>query len=60
MAFSYQHNSVRFKWRDNYSWIMDGETEALKEHKDWISVFANKIIKFCSFINSLFQKTPAV
>lgn len=60
MAFSYQHNSVSFKWRDNYSWFIGGETEALKEHKDWISVLANKFIKFCFFINSLFQETPAV
>lgn len=58
MALFYQHNSVSFKLRDNFSWFMGGETEALKGHKDWISVFANQCIRFCSFINSVFQETP--
>lgn len=52
MAFSFQHNSVSFKLRDNYFWFMDGETEVLKEDKDWILVFANQFIKFFFFIKS--------
>lgn len=52
MAFSFQHNSVSFKLRDNYFWFMDGETEVLKEHKDWILVFANQFIKFFFFLKS--------
>lgn len=60
IAFCYQHNSLIFKWRDNYPWFMDGESKALKELKDWISLFAKQLIKFSFIINSLFQETPTV
>lgn len=39
---------------------MDEETEAQKEFKDWISMFAKQVIKLSFFINSLLQEIPTI
>ena len=39
---------------------MDGETKALNEPKDWISLFSKLVINFSFFTNSLFQNTSTI